>query len=129
MQPPRKGRIASKRYRGVIQAKVQRIENNKHVMSAKSHYCFSSVKLVQELFVCYFEQGVLIDVDNMNKVKMNGTTAVSRYHQPNAYFHSGDVPQHEDHDFPKGSQALMELSNSLRFQVLCNHQRISSSKA
>lgn len=91
MEPPRKGTIAAKKYKSIIHARPFRIENDSHKMSSKSHYCFAQVKIMEELFACYPEEGLLMDCDNMNKIKMNGTTAVSRYHQPKSFFMNTDT--------------------------------------
>jgi hypothetical protein len=41
-----------------------------------------------------------MDADNMNKVKANGNTATSRYHQPRGFVLSNDQGHIADHDFP-----------------------------
>lgn len=112
MLPPRKGTIAAKRYKGLIKARPFRIENDKRLINDNSHRCFAGVNLNEELFVLF--GGDLLDCDNMNKVKMNGTTAVSRYHQPRSFFVDGDVPQLEDHDFPQGADYSATISGYVR---------------
>lgn len=66
----------------------------------QSHKASATVKLTLEAFVAFFDEGSAWSNDNMNKIKANGTTAVSRYHQPRGFFLQGDVPSHGDHDFP-----------------------------
>lgn len=67
----------------------------------------------------------MIDADNMNKVKANGTTATSRYHQPRGFFHASDKPQTPDHDFPipgysittSGYKRLIFHDENIKFQA------------
>lgn len=113
---PRKGTIAARRYKGLINARPYRIENDRHVVNENSHLCFATVNCYEELFVMFSEEGQLFDCDNMNKTKMNGTTAVSRYHQPLSYFLSNDIPNIDDHDFPVGANYSATISGYLRIQ-------------
>ena len=53
-----------------------------------------------EAFAAFPFEGEILDADNMNKVKANGTPATSRYHQGGRYFLEDDKPQVGDHDFP-----------------------------
>jgi hypothetical protein len=123
MLPPRKNANNASNYKCLIQARPFRIENDRHNITELSHRCFATVNMIEEFFMAFPSEGVLIDADNMSKIKMNGTTAVSRYHQPRSYWMEGDVPKLDAHDFP-----IVGYSSTISGYVRLEHKDLNVKK-
>lgn len=100
MLPPRQKTRNSKRYKGVVTARVgvKRNDLPQH-MHEDRHFCASQVKLAMEFGAKHADNVATVSADDMNKVNI-GVPAVSRYHQLRHFFLSGDSPDLPDHDFP-----------------------------
>jgi hypothetical protein len=123
MLPPRKNANNASNDKCLIQARPFRIENDRHNITELSHRCFATVNMIEEFFMAFPSEGVLIDADNMSKIKMNGTTAVSRYHQPRSYWMEGDVPKLDAHDFP-----IVGYSSTISGYVRLEHKDLNVKK-
>ncbi|KAJ8030165.1 hypothetical protein HOLleu_26495 [Holothuria leucospilota] len=99
MKAPHEGRFASKRYEGLIDAKIPSKRNDFREENRDDHFHRAVVKYMREMCSHFQSECVVYSCDNMNKLKV-GTLAVSRYHQLNRIYPSEDRPNYSDHDFP-----------------------------
>ena len=99
IQPPRRGTIASSRYKGLVAARVPGKRNQYREFHKDQHYLFSQVAYRREFSVMFENECAVFSGDDMNKVKV-GALAVSRYHQIQLFFPVEDAPNVPDHDFP-----------------------------
>ena len=98
-EAPNKGNIASKRYKGYVEARVGIKANSYREYHIDAHYLFARNKQRRELACLLKDHISLVSMDDMAKVKV-GPPAVSRYHQLNRIYPSNDMPNLSDHDFP-----------------------------
>lgn len=98
MAAPRKKPANSKRYVGVVDARVPRKRNDDRHYHLDSHFCNAQVAYVRE-FCAQHDDECVLSYDNKNKVNV-GTLAVSRYHQISRFFPTSDMPNYPDLDFP-----------------------------
>ena len=68
-------------------------QDNQYFLFARVNYC-------EELCSKFHEEGCFYTSDDMNKLRMGPSTAVSRYHQQNRFFMRNNTPNLWDHDFP-----------------------------
>lgn len=99
MQPPRRGTIASSRYKGLVTARVPGKRNQYCEFHKDQHYLFSQVAYRREFSVMFENECAIFSCDDMNKVKV-GALAVSRYHQIQQFFLVEDALNVPNHDFP-----------------------------
>jgi hypothetical protein len=134
MSPPKKSSNSARLYHEYVKARPGRCENDKHIYTEfvcfnfnlailimQSHKASATVKMALEAFVAFNEEGECWSNDNMNKIHANGTTAVSRYHQPRGFFKTDDMPKHEDHDFPRKGYNI--TVSGYKHLQLNNHNR------
>ena len=98
-EPPHKGNIASRRYKGLVAAKVPGKRNQYREDHEDQHYLFAQVAYRREFSAMFDKECAIFSADDVNKIKV-GALAVSRYHQINRYFPMDDSPNVPDHDFP-----------------------------
>ena len=98
-EAPSKGNLASGRYKGHIDAKVERKQNSYREPHIDAHYLFARNKLRREFATHYSKNVAMLSVDDMVKIKVE-TPAVTRYHQIRSIFMNNDSPNLPDHDFP-----------------------------
>ena len=100
MFPPRQKTQNSKRYKGLVSARVGvKLNNLPQNAHEDIHFCSSQVKIAMEFGAKHDDKVAVMSADDMNKVNI-GVPAVSRYHQLRHFFMSGDDPNLPDHDFP-----------------------------
>ena len=90
MVAPRKNSSRADRYKVLIDVKVAAKKNNYREGCDNQHF----------VFVKFHEEACFYSSDDMNKLRMGPSTAVSRYHQQNSFFMRNDTPNLWDHDFP-----------------------------
>lgn len=101
MKPPNKTRNSSKRYKGVIDARVPSKENSVRKVNENSHYYSARVKYAMEFASLVGEGALVYSADNKNKLKVGDKIpAVDRRLKPNTIFPAQDRPNLYDHDFP-----------------------------
>ena len=61
----------------------------------------------EEFVTSYPEECAFYSCDDMNKLKMGPTPAVSRYHQVLRFFMRDDSPELGDHDFPNSGYLIV----------------------
>ena len=99
MEPPRRGTVASMRYKALIAARVPGKRNQYREDHQDQHYLFTQVAYRREFSAMFSEECAIFSADDMNKIKV-GALEVSRYHQIQRYFPTEDAPNVLDHDFP-----------------------------
>ena len=99
MEPPQRGTIASRRYKGFVAARVPGKRNQYREDHQDQHYLFAQVAYRREFSSMFDKECAIFSADDMNKIKV-GALAVSRYHQVDRYFPIEDSPNVPDHDFP-----------------------------
>ena len=99
MQPPRRGTVASTRYKGLVAARVPGKRNQYREVHKDQHYLFPQVAYRHEFTAMFKNECAIFSADDMNKIKV-GALAVSRYHQIQRFFSVSDTPNVPDHDFP-----------------------------
>ena len=106
MQPPRRKTIASKRYLGLIPARVPPKRNsNEKKEHIDFHFTCSQVNLVNEMAVLC-ENTLSLSVDNKNKVEV-GIPATSRRSKIRTFYMVSEAPNYNDHDFPHANSKLV----------------------
>lgn len=96
---PDKGNVASHRYKALIDARIGCKKNSYREYHPDSHYLFARNKQRREFCTMLDADSCILSMDDMAKIKV-GAPAVSRYHQIRRIFHSSDMPNLNDHDFP-----------------------------
>ena len=96
---PNKGNNASRRYKGLIDARIGFKRNNYREYHEDSHYPFNRNKQRREPCTLMCLDACILSMDDMAKLKV-GAPAVSRYHQIRNIFSTTDMPNLNDHDFP-----------------------------
>ena len=96
--PPRKNSTRACRYKGPVDAKIPRKRND--YREENQHFLFSRVAYREEFVTQHASESCFYSCDDMNKIKMGPSTAVSRYHQQMRLFINSDTPNFNDHDFP-----------------------------
>ena len=99
MESPRRGTVASTRYKALIAARVPEKRNQYREDHQDQHYLFTRVAYMREFSAMFSEECAIFSADDMNKIKV-GALAVSRYHQIQRYFPTEDTPNVPDHDLP-----------------------------
>ena len=100
---PRKKTYASRRYSGVVNARVTPKRNSARPMPKLTHFARAKQKLYKEWFAFYGQP--ILSGDDMNIIQV-GRPAVSRYHQTRKFFQQGQGINHEVHDFPSAEMGL-----------------------
>ena len=100
MVPPRKNSTRARRYKKLIDAKVPKKRNDYREENANQHFLFARVRYREEFAVKFQNEAAFYSSDDMNKIRMGPSTAVSRYHQQFRFFLRTDSPNLCDHDFP-----------------------------
>jgi len=107
LKPPKKNTIASKRYKGLINARIPPKRNNNEKKTHEDfHFTCSQVNLVNEMAYFCKENTLSLSVDNKNKVEV-GIPATSRRSQIRTFYLSEDSPNYNDHDFPHSKCKLV----------------------
>ena len=113
--PVNKRKFTEARYKSMIDAAVPCKDNSRRKENLDVHYLLSRIKLWREMAAYFSDEITIVSADSMNKI-LDGTLAVSRYHQIRKIFMSSDKPKYLDHDFllpyktiPDG---IMILSNN-----------------
>ena len=97
---PRKNSSRARRYKGLIDVRVPGKRNQYREDSKNQHFLFARVAYREELASKFREECQFYSCDDMNKLRMGPSPAVSRYHQINRFFMTDDTPNLGDHDFP-----------------------------
>ena len=122
LNPPRKGTMSSKRYKGFIQARVPPKRNTKEKKEHPDfHFTSAQVKLINELSYLCSDNTLTLSVDNKNKVEV-GIPATSRRSQIRTFYLTEDSPNYNDHDFPHSNCKLVPAG----YQIL-QHRTFRSS--
>eukprot|EP00111_Clytia_hemisphaerica_P009455 TCONS_00027736-protein len=122
LNPPRKGTMSSKRYKGFIQARVPPKRNTKEKKEHPDfHFTSVQVKLINELSYLSSDNTLTLSVDNKNKVEV-GIPATSRRSQIRTFYLTEDSPNYNDHDFPHSNCKLVPAG----YQIL-QHRTFRSS--
>ena len=113
--PVNKRKFTEARYKSMIDAAVPCKDNSPRKENLDVHYLLSRIKLWREMAAYFSDEITIVSADSMNKI-LDGTLAVSRYHQIRKIFMSSDKPKYLDHGFllpyktiPDG---IMILSNN-----------------
>ena len=104
---PRKNSTRAERYKGYVNARVPSKRNNYREKSANQHYLFVKVAYREELVTKFDEECQFYSSDDMNKLKVNPATTISRNHQMLRIFMADDSPNTGDHDFPNANYLLV----------------------
>ena len=105
--PPNKNRKASKRYKGLVDAKRPPKRNDLVCKTHPDfHYTSAQVNIVGELAEMFSNETIAVSADDKNKVNV-GTLAVSRHFSINNIFATDDQPNYPDHDFPYANAKLV----------------------
>ena len=107
MVPPRKNSGRAHRYKGLIDAKIPKKRNDYREDSENQHFLFARVKYREEFVAKYEEECCFYSCDDMNKLRLSPSPAVSRYHQQFRFFMQDDQPNLNDHDFPNPGYLLV----------------------
>ena len=100
MVAPKKNSSRAYRYKGYIDAKVTAKKNDYREESSNQHFLFARVNYREELSTMFSDECTFYSSDDMNKLHMGPSPAVSRYHQQHRFFMRDDAPNLWDHDFP-----------------------------
>ena len=98
-EAPDKRNIASNRYNGFVNAKVDHKQNSYREPHQDAHYLFARNKLRREFASLHSKYILMVYADDMAKIRV-GAPAVSKYHQIRRVFMKHDAPNLSDHDFP-----------------------------
>ena len=81
--------------------------------SPNQHFLFARVAYREEFVLRFENEASFYSCDDMNKIKMGPSPAVSWYHQQNRFFMNDDTPNFNDHDFPNPGYllSLFRVSN------------------
>ena len=96
---PRKHSSRAFRYKGLVNTRVPRKKNDYRENSENQHFLFARVKYREEFVARFSKEACFYSADDMNKLRMAPSTAVSRYHQQFRFFMQEDSPNLPDHDF------------------------------
>ncbi|CAB3978472.1 Hypothetical predicted protein [Paramuricea clavata] len=96
---PFRSRVSSARYKNYINVRVGTKSNSYREHHPDAHYLFARNKARREFATLFSDHVTMISTDDMAKIKV-GAPAVSRYHQIQRFFPTGDSPNYSDHDFP-----------------------------
>ena len=100
MVVPKKNSSRAYRYKGYIDAKVTAKKNDYREGSSNQHFLFARVNYREELCAMFSDECRFYSSDDMNKLRMGPSPAVSRYHQQHRFLMRDDTPNLWDHDFP-----------------------------
>ena len=84
----------------MIDARIPKKRNDYRENSVNQHFLFSRVKYREEFSVQFSDECEFYSFDDMNKLRMGPSPAVSRYHQQFRFFMADNSPNLNDHDFP-----------------------------
>ena len=100
MKAPRQNTIASKRFKGLINARVPPKRNTKEKQTHRHfHYTCAQINLVNEMAEMFRTGTVSMSVDNKNKVEV-GNPATSRRSKIRTFHLMNSGINYHDHDFP-----------------------------
>ena len=123
MVAPRKNSSHADRYKGLIDAKVAAKKNNYREGCENQHFLFARVNYREELCSKFHEEACFYSSDDMNKLRMGPSTAVSRYHQQNRFFMRNDMPNLWDHDFPHAGYLITTSGYQMQVkEEVCDNQ-------
>ena len=123
MVAPRKNSSRADRYKGLIDAKVAAKKNNYREGCDNQHFLFARVNYREELCSKFQEEVCFYSSDDMNKLRMGPSTAVSRYHQQNCFFMRNDTPNLWDHDFPHAGYLITTSGYQMQVkEEVCDNQ-------
>ena len=101
MVPPRKGTISGQSHKSLVSARIPKTGRNDYRENHENqHFLFSRVAYREEFCSKFTDECTFFSCDDMAKIRMGPTTAVSRYHQERRFFEVGDEPNLPDHDTP-----------------------------
>jgi hypothetical protein len=106
MVAPKKNSSRADRYKGHIDAKVTAKRNDYREGSANQHFLFARVNYREELCAMFSDEARFYSSDDMNKLRMGPSPAVSRYHQQHRFYMKDNAPNLWDHDFPNPGYLL-----------------------
>ena len=107
--PPNKNRKASKRYKGLVDAKRPPKRNDLVCKTHPDfHYTSAQVNIVGELAEMFSNETIAVSADDKNKVNV-GTLAVSRHFSINNIFATDYQLNYPDHDFPYANAKLVPV--------------------
>jgi hypothetical protein len=92
-------------YKGFINAKRVRIEDDKKECSAQLHENNSMQKLFDEMATYYFDEMVEVNADNKALISFN-EAAVNKRTQPNRLLLDSEVVHYPMHDFPQPEKCI-----------------------
>ena len=105
--PPRKNSIRAHGFKKLIAACVSGKRNQYREGNKNQHFMFARVAYREEFVFKFKHEAVFFSSDDMNKLRMGPSTAVSRYHQISRFFMANDSPNTGDHDFPNPGYLLI----------------------
>ena len=116
MVPPKLNGSRAHRYKKLIDAKVSGKRNDYREDSLNQHFLFARIKYREEFVAKFREEAEFYSADDMNKIRMGPSTAVSQYHQQRRFFIGEDTPNLNDHDFPNPGY-LINCSGYLKLSL------------
>ena len=104
-----------------MEARVPKTGRNDYRENRENqHFLFARVAHREEFCSKYSDECTFFSCDDMAKIRMAPTPAVSRYHQERRFFAKGDEPNLPDHDTPNPGYLL---NNSGYQQMVVNKKR------
>ena len=98
--PHRRNTMASKRFLGLVDARVPPKRNSGEKETHQDfHYTSCQVSMVNQLAEMFSDNTLALSADNKNKVEI-ANPAVSRRCQLNRFYLKKDAPNYSDHDYP-----------------------------
>ena len=97
--PPNKRNKNAERYKSLIDARVQKKQNNHREDITDSHFLFARISMRDQMAVMFKDDISEYSCNDMNKLLV-GVTAVNRYHQIRGFPLKDMSPNYSNHDFP-----------------------------
>ena len=128
MNPPRKNTHASKRYKGLINARVPPKRNTKEKKTHPDfHYTSAQVNIVNEMAFLCKSNTLAMSVDNKNKVEV-GIPATSRRTNIRTFHLVDQAPDYHDHDFPNPNSKLVPAGYEILTHKITRSRSLSPSR-
>ena len=124
LQPPSKNSTRSQRYKSLIDAKFSGKRNQYRKGSANQHFLFARVSYREEFVSKFADECTFFSCDDMNKIKMGPSPAVSRYHQQHRFLMSNNSPNLGDHDFTNPGYKIVcsEYQSLVKKENVCEEE-------
>ena len=114
--PPSKNTIRAEPYKYLIDARIPRKKTITEKKNTNKYFLFTRVAYREEFALQFKKKCCFYSCDDMNKIQMGPSTAVSRYHQVLRFFMENNSPDLNDHNFPN-SGYLIVCSGYQQLQV------------